>query len=308
MGGKLSRWSLPGGFAIASLAILMATALPVPSAPAFAEMPYSNPMPSARAMAGATAIETAGSTETIEPTGTVEPTGTLEPTGTPAPTGTVEPTGTPAPDTSWMKRYRGHKVGRIKTKRRMVALTFDDGPNSRTRRFVKVLDKYGARGTFFATWWCSKKKGMASANRYVLKHGHELANHTKRHKALTGSYSYDVREIMGIERMLIKQTGQKTTWVRAMGGMVDKTGLKATKKTGHLYAQWSIDSLDSHQRYTSPGRIYHNVVDHVRKGDVILLHVTHRESLAALPRILKRLRKLGFKMVTLSQLAAHGRP
>jgi peptidoglycan/xylan/chitin deacetylase (PgdA/CDA1 family) len=190
----------------------------------------------------------------------------------------------------------------------MVALTFDDGPNRRTKPFVDVLDRYGAKGTFFATWLCSRKSGMAAANRYLLAHGHELANHTMTHEPLTGTYAFDVAQIMGIERMLIQQTGKKTLWVRAMGGGVNATGLRATKNTGHLYAQWSLDSLDSHRRYTSPHRIYHNVVDHVRSGDVILLHVTHRESLAALPAILRELRRRGYKMVTLSELAAHGKP
>lgn len=214
----------------------------------------------------------------------------------------------PAPDTSWMSRYRGRKTGRIRTTQRMVALTFDDGPNFRTARAVDILDSYGAKGTFFATWWCSRHASGARVNRYVVAQGHELANHTTHHKMLTKSYGFDIREIMGIERMLIAQTGKPTTWVRAMGGGVNKTGLRAVRDTGHLYAQWSIDSYDSHRRYTKPSKLVHNVVAHARPGDVILLHVTHRETLTALPAICAGLRARGFTMVTLSQLAATGSP
>jgi peptidoglycan-N-acetylglucosamine deacetylase len=224
------------------------------------------------------------------------------------PTSSVDPTVTPRPDTSWMARYRGHKVGRIRTSRREVALTFDDGPNFRTDKFVAVLDGYGAKGTFFATWLRSRCKGMGAANRNLLEHGHELANHTMQHEMLRRSYAFDIHQILGAESILARQTGVATTWVRAMGGGVNSTGVRAVNNTGRLYAQWSIDSLDSHARYTAPHRIYHNVVDHVRPGDVILLHVTHPESLAALPAILKELGRRGYRMVTLSELASHGRP
>jgi peptidoglycan/xylan/chitin deacetylase (PgdA/CDA1 family) len=214
----------------------------------------------------------------------------------------------PTPDRSWMDRYRGRKVSRIRTTQRAVALTFDDGPNKRTRSAVDILDAYGAKGTFFATWWCSRHPANAVANRYVVSRGHELANHTTRHKPLTRSYRADVTEIMGIERMLVEQTGSPTIWVRAMGGSVNKTGLRATRDTGHLYAQWSVDSMDARRRYTAPTRLYRNVVRRIRPGDIVLMHVTHPETLAALPLICAELQRQGYRMVTLSELAAAGSP
>jgi peptidoglycan/xylan/chitin deacetylase (PgdA/CDA1 family) len=105
-----------------------------------------------------------------------------------------------------------------------------------------------------------------------------------------------------------KATGFSPTWVRAMGGGIDSTGMKAVIKTGQLYCNWSVDSYDSHRRYTPPNVLYHNVVDHVRPGDVILVHQTHRETIEVLPRICKELRRRGYKMVTLSELAAASRP
>ncbi len=59
--------------------------------------------------------------------------------------------------------------------------------------------------------------------------------------------------------------------------------------------------------YTAPDKLYHNVVDHVRAGDVILLHQTHPESIRALPRSARSLKARGYKMVTLSKLASVSR-
>lgn len=261
------------------------------------------------------ALAMAETTAAPEPTATAEPTATTEPTGTPEPTGTLVPSSTveatPAPEPlypAWMKRYWGRRVNRVVTTRRVVALTFDDGPNSLTDDFVRVLDRYGAKGTFFATGIRSRHAGMAAMNRYVLRHGHELANHTMHHSPLYYSYATDLREITTAERLLVRQTGKRTRWVRAMGGGINSTGLHATKDSKHLYAQWSVDSYDSHQRWLPPGVIYRNVIRSTHRGSIVLLHVTHFESLTALPMICRHLKADGYRMVTLSEMAALGRP
>jgi len=270
--------------------------------PAFAgTVPWS--APAAGSVVSASTTGTSDPTGTVEPTGTVDPTSTVEPTGAPTPTSTVEPA-----FPSWMKRFWGRRVHRIITKRRVVALTFDDGPNFRTKQAIRILKRYGAKGTFFATGYQSKKKGMAAMNRLVLSEGMELANHTMDHERLNHSYGLSVREITSLEKLLIKQTGHGTRWVRAMGGAVNSTGLRATRATKHLYAQWSVSIQDSVRRYTPPGTLYHNVVDHVRPGAIVLMHVTHLETLKALPRIVAELKRRGYKMVTLSEMAPMGRP
>lgn len=117
-----------------------------------------------------------------------------------------------------------------------------------------------------------------------------------------------MKEIDDVEKLVIAQTGHGTTWVRAMGGAVDATGLKATRRTGHLYAQWSLSIADSVRHYTPPSVLYHNVVDHIRPGSIVLMHVTHAETLKALPMICRELKRRGYEMVTLSQMAAMGDP
>jgi len=223
-----------------------------------------------------------------------------------APTATPEPTSTGVP--TWMKRYWGRRVHRVLTSKRVVALTFDDGPNFRTKTAVRILDSYGAKGTFFAIGTCSKAPNMAAANRYVIAHGHELANHTMHHDRLDGTFAHSLAVINSLEKLLKAQTGKGTTWVRAMGGDVTATGLRATRTSGHLYAQWSVSSGDAVVRYTPPDELYHHVVDHIRPGSIVLMHVTHAETLAALPRICRELKRRGYKMVTLSELAPLGNP
>jgi peptidoglycan/xylan/chitin deacetylase (PgdA/CDA1 family) len=209
--------------------------------------------------------------------------------------------------TSWRDRYKGRKVGGFRTKQKLVAITIDDGPNKRTLKICSILEKYGARGTFFFT----RKllvRGYGPQAKKAYDRGHEIENHTISHAKLIRSYAFDRREALGTMQYLQKAIGFPSTWVRAMGGEIDATGMRAVASTNQLYCNWSIDSNDSHQRYMAPSKVYSNVVAHVRPGDVILIHQTHPESVAALPRICRELRRRGFKMVTLSRLASVSKP
>lgn len=207
----------------------------------------------------------------------------------------------------WKARYRGRLVYRVRTKSKLVALTFDDGPNGRVPRLVKTLEVYGAKGTFFVS-----REGLVAypkALRYLESRGMEIGNHTLTHAPLAWHpLAEDLSQIRRCDALIAKKGGPRPVWVRAMGGSIDKVGMKAVVQTNHLYANWDVDSYDSHQRYLPPDKVYRNVVDHVRPGSIVLLHMTHPESAAALPRICATLKARGYKMVTLSELAAAGRP
>jgi peptidoglycan/xylan/chitin deacetylase (PgdA/CDA1 family) len=186
--------------------------------------------------------------------------------------------------TDWRARYVGRKVGGFRTSKKLVAITIDDGPNQRTLDACTILERYGGKGTFFFTE-SLLRRGYGSQARKVYSRGHEIANHTVHHSSLTGSFSHSYYEANSPKGYIRKVVGFSPTWVRAMGGGIDSTGMRAVVRSGQLYCNWSIDSYDSHARYTPPSVLYHNVVDHVGRGDVILIHQTHPETLRALPSI-----------------------
>ncbi len=204
--------------------------------------------------------------------------------------------------TNWPGRYRGHKIGGFKTKRKLVALTFDDGPNARTLAICRILEKYDAKGTFFFVDQLFKR-GYEKQAKAAYDRGHEIANHTAHHKMLYG-YAESLREATPAQRRIKKATGFAPIWIRGMGGGIDSAGLRAVGHTGQLYCNWSVDSYDSHQLYLPPDTIYRIVMKAAGRGDVILLHQTHPESIQALPRICAELKRRGYKMVTLSKLAS----
>jgi peptidoglycan/xylan/chitin deacetylase (PgdA/CDA1 family) len=217
-------------------------------------------------------------------------------------------------DPSWMKKYRGKIVDGFKTEPgyKAVALTFDDGPNGETQKVIDAVSKVDGQATFFFTGRKLAKSWAVKQPEIIWNAGFELANHTQHHTLPDGisalwhrSYETCLAEINGPDVYAKRGTGRKTLWVRPMGGNIDSTGVKAANDTGHLVINWTIDSNDSHDGPHTPDYIYEQCTTGIKSGDVILLHVTHPESMEALPRIVATLTKKGFKLVTVTELAQH---
>ena len=228
----------------------------------------------------------------------------------------TQPDASAADDTSWQEQYQGKIVlgFRPEPGYKAVALTFDDGPNSRTKYVLKTLAEYGGRGTFFFSGTLLKRKGAAKHAVLVEEAESEVANHTMTHAIDDISamwhrpYAFDVAQATGPDKLVKPLIGHDTLWLRPMGGNIDATGIRAANDTGHLVINWTIDSNDSHGGPRTPDYIYRQCTENVKSGDVILLHVTKKESMDALPRICAELERRGLKMVTVSELARHSTP
>lgn len=217
-------------------------------------------------------------------------------------------------DPSWMDKYRGKLIDGFKTEPgyKAVALTFDDGPNGETKHVIDTVSSVGGQATFFDTGRKLAKSWAKEQPAIIWEAGFELGNHTQHHTLPDGissmwhrSYATDLAEINGPDSFAKAGTGRNTVWLRPMGGMIDATGIKAAVATHHLVINWTIDSNDSHGGPRTPDYIYTQVTTRIKSGDVVLMHVTHPESMAALPHIVQTLSERGFKLVTLSELAQH---
>jgi peptidoglycan/xylan/chitin deacetylase (PgdA/CDA1 family) len=70
---------------------------------------------------------------------------------------------------------------------------------------------------------------------------------------------------------------------------------------------WSIDSLDWKNK--NPDIIYDEVINNIKNGDIVLMHDIYKTSAEAAARIIPELRKKGYQLVTVSELAkARGIP
>ena len=183
--------------------------------------------------------------------------------------------------------------------RKVVALTFDDGPSEFTPEFLRVLREKGVHGTFFEIG--QEMPGREDVMRQILVEGHELGDHTMNHVEFPG---YD--QIAGTAARIEDYTHFKPCLFRPPGGGVNSRIIATAGSLGMRTINWDVDPRDWSQPGT--GAIYSNIVGHAQNGSIILMHDgggPRSETLAALPQVIDTLRARGFRFATVSELLGH---
>jgi peptidoglycan/xylan/chitin deacetylase (PgdA/CDA1 family) len=180
--------------------------------------------------------------------------------------------------------------------RRVVALTFDDGPSDYTDDFLSVLREKDVTATFFEIG--QAMPGREEAMRQILAQGSEIGDHTMDHVEFPG-----YAQIAGAASRIRSYTHFLPCLFRPPGGGVNDGIIATAGSLGMRTVNWDVDPRD----WSNPGSeaIYDNVVGHVQPGSIVVMHDgggPRGETLAALPRIIDALRGRGYRFATVTEL------
>ncbi len=183
--------------------------------------------------------------------------------------------------------------------RKVVALTFDDGPSAYTEGFLDVLRDKHVPGTFFEIG--QEVAGRAETMRRILREGDEIGNHTTHH-----DFYPDYRDLAETNALIRSATDFEPCLFRPPGGAVDPSVVAAAAEAGLQTIVWDVDPSD----WTNPGSgaVYSRVVDATQSGSIILMHDGGGDrsgTLAALPQIIDTLRGRGYRFATVTALLGH---
>ena len=158
-------------------------------------------------------------------------------------------------------------------RRRVVYLTFDDGPiPEQTPWVLDILDRYGVKATFFMVG--DNVRRHPGLLEEVRRRGHSVGNHTMHHlqgmKVATDRYLADVAEA---------------------DALIDSTlfrpphGIMRWKQSRALRARYTIIMYDlvtrDYSAKLSPDEVVANVRRYARNGSIIVFH----DSLKAAPNM-----------------------
>jgi peptidoglycan/xylan/chitin deacetylase (PgdA/CDA1 family) len=183
-----------------------------------------------------------------------------------------------------------------------VALTFDDGPGPYTPQVLSVLERLHAPATFFEVG-VEEKYFDASTTKIVLR-GYPIGDHTQNHANMRELSPKQQQSQLLQETVSIGNEGAPfPRMFRPPYGLWDNGTLKVLKKYRMLMILWTVDTSD----YQLPGvpAIVNAAVHGARPGAIILMHDAggdRSQTVAALPKIIRQLRKRGYKLVTVPRL------
>lgn len=201
---------------------------------------------------------------------------------------------------------------------RIVALTYDDGPNPPyTNRILDVLDREHVHATFFLVG-----RAVAAYPSVVAREarsGDALGNHTWDHAHLIVMDAAQVREsLRRTDAAIYAASGQHPTLMRPPFGARDWLVLDQARRMGYTPVMWSVP-LARDWEYPPANVIASRVLPYVRDGSIIVLHDGNRGQLCSPSRahvcdrdgdieatriIIDALKQQGYRFVTVPELIA----
>ncbi|HUD05961.1 MAG TPA: polysaccharide deacetylase family protein [Candidatus Saccharimonadales bacterium] len=194
------------------------------------------------------------------------------------------------------------------TKGKLIALTFDDGPNSDSSgEILRILKRNSVKATFFVV---GKNVGKyPDLLRKAFRDGHLIGNHSYLHdyRMARGSKAA-VEDIEATSDAIYKVINRKPAFYRPPFGLRTPWGARAVNKSGYFIVTW--DNMTYDYWGLSSERIVRNIVNNSRPGGIIVLHDGREgfsrpgslNTVEALPGIIENLKQQGYKFVKLDEL------
>lgn len=207
----------------------------------------------------------------------------------------------------------------ISSDEKVIALTFDDGPNyTLTKKLLDILEEKQAKATFFVLGECLDTNGDGKiepwAKSYVeraVSLGCEIGNHSYNHPNFNTLSKDKIKEqITKTGNLVFQGIGADPIVLRAPYGNLKEKALAAS--LGYNIIYWSIDTLDwDYSNQSRKGQITREeaiskTVDVIKKnaasGRIILMHDIHAISIDAAAIAIDYLHSEGYRLVTVSEL------
>lgn len=204
----------------------------------------------------------------------------------------------------WKEAHSGIVLSQARTTEKVVALTFDDGPDPQTTpHILTILKQYHVRATFFQQ--ARMVYADPSLAKQVLAQGHVIGNHTVTHPYLERKSPKEVQlEIVGCDACFESQLGIRSHLFRPPRGAWNPTIYRAVQRDHDHLILWSV-ALEHHDAPT-PQAMAERVLHLIRPGGIILMHdgarVSRETTVQALPLLLNGLKRQGYRCVTVPEL------
>jgi len=193
-------------------------------------------------------------------------------------------------------------------------LTFDDGPSANTAKILDILDKYGAKATFFVI----HRAGYESTYKEIVRRGHTIALHSYTHNyakiySSTSAYFSDldrlsdyVAGVTGVRPKIMRFPGGGSNTVSRQHSRGIMTRLTAeVQKRGYRYYDWNVDSGDADATTVKASTLLSNIKKRCgsQKSAIILMHDSPSKTttVTALPDIIRYLRSKGYELLPITE-------
>ncbi|MEZ4829102.1 MAG: polysaccharide deacetylase family protein [Bacteroidia bacterium] len=201
-----------------------------------------------------------------------------------------------------IRNYYSEYIWRIPSNKKIIYLTFDDGPTPEITDWVLAqLKAYEAKASFFLIG--KNVKQHPGIVHRIIDSGHVVGNHTYSHingwKSSTETYWKDFR--LG-QQTISEFTGYQTKFFRPPYGKITRQQARLVREENEILM---MDVISADFDLSLSGEdCYHNVIRNSKKGSIVLLHDSVKgfgRLEYALPQLLKYFSEKGFSFSSIPE-------
>jgi len=201
-------------------------------------------------------------------------------------------------------------IYRVKTGKKKIVLTFDDGPSQDwTPKILDELKKENIKATFFMIGHHVQK--YPNIARRVANEGHAIGNHGYAHSVMLYYTSAEIEEeIKYTEHVIHKYPGKTTKYFRPPKAWLRWKIKNKIVSMGYQTILWSLNSKDwvsfNHKS------IVRYLARNVKNGDILLFHDSgnvssteggnRRQTVKSISLLARTMREKGFEFVTIEEI------
>ena len=188
----------------------------------------------------------------------------------------------------------------IDPSRPMIALSFDDGPDSEvTPKILDLLKNHGARATFCVVG--NRVEKRADVVKRAVDEGNEIGNHTWEHKDTNKLDIPAIKDQLVRTNDIVRQvSGFEIRYIRPTYGNVGESLKQVSRELNMPLVNWTIDSEDWKSK--NPDMIYQRIMSEAKDGRIILCHDIYETTYQAMERVIPDLIAQGYQIVTIGEL------
>lgn len=190
---------------------------------------------------------------------------------------------------------------RAKTKQKVIALSFDDGPHPlRTPLVLEVLAKHQVKAIFFLIGEEAEK--YPEIVKQIKEEGHLIGNHSYKHVGkfpLLNKLRME-EDLKKCESTLTNITNQEIKYFRPPFGVTNPTIGSVVRKLGYETIGWSIRSFDTNNK--SRTIILRRIKKLAHPGGIILMHDNLEHSGQLTERVIEQLTHMGYQFLRVDEL------
>ena len=189
----------------------------------------------------------------------------------------------------------------LKTDKKVIALSFDDGPVAEnTLQILQLLKNNNAEAAFFCIG--NRIAGNEAILKQAYDEGHIIGNHTFSHHFWFDMFSAKkmLADMRMMDQAMNSVIGKTPKLFRPPYGVTNPNLKKAIIQGNYIPVGWSMRSMDTVIK--DEKKLLNKVISKIKPGAVFLFHDTSNTTVAVLPAIIKHIQANGYEIIRLDKM------